>query len=71
MTHDREDPLVELAVSFTGVETDLAYQILDDASGELMWIPFSQTEERHGKLKGGAGTILITEWLARRKGLVK
>ena len=65
--HEREDePTVELSVRFTGNETELAYQI-DDA-GTLHWIPFSQTVERH--IKGGEGTIIIYEWLAKKKGLI-
>lgn len=67
---------VELAVIFKGVETDAAFLIIDPASGEEMWIPFSQTSGRAakknaaGKLEG-EGTMTITEWMARKKGLVE
>lgn len=65
-------PTVELAVIFTGVETANAYKIIDPASDTEHWIPFSQTIERHGQIKAaGEGTIVITEWIARQKGLVK
>lgn len=64
---DREDqPTVELSVEFTGRESEAAYQISD--GGKLHWIPFSQTVERHNK--GGKGTIVIYEWLAKAKGLI-
>ena len=63
-------PTVEVAVIFTGVETENAYQIVDPASDEVLWIPFSQTEERHGALKGGEGTIIISEWIAEKTGLL-
>lgn len=64
---EREDrPTVELSVEFTGRETDAAYQISD--AGKLHWIPFSQTVERHNK--GGSGTIVIYEWIAKEKGLI-
>ncbi len=65
---DREDqPTVELAVKFTGAETELAYQIID-GDGVFQWIPFSQTVERHNK--GGNGTIVIYEWIAKKKGMI-
>lgn len=65
-------PTVELAVIFTGVETGAAYKIVDPATDEEHWIPFSQTLERHGKVStAGEGTIVITEWIARQKGLIK
>lgn len=67
---DREDKsTVELEISFTGSETELAYQIID-GDGVMHWIPLSQTVERHGKLGGGPGTIVIYEWLAKKKGLI-
>jgi hypothetical protein len=66
---DSEDQAtVELAVEFTGVSTDLVYKIFD--GDKEHWIPFSQTLERHGKLSGGPGTIVITEWIAKEKGLI-
>lgn len=66
------DSFVEVAVIFKGVETDNAYMIIDPASGEEMWIPFSQTEERTGKGSpiSGEGTIMISEWIANKKGLI-
>jgi hypothetical protein len=66
---DREDQqTVELSVEFTGKETELAYQIND--GDKLHWIPLSQTVERHGKLSGGPGTIVVYEWIAKAKGLI-
>lgn len=60
---------VELAVQFTGIASELAYQIIDGSDAKH-WIPFSATVERHGKLSGGPGTIVIHEWIAKAKGLI-
>lgn len=66
---DREaQSTVELAVEFTGYESDKAYQIND--GNKKCWVPFSVTEERHGQLKGGSGTIVIHEWFAKKEGLI-
>lgn len=70
LAKDFDGPTVELAVIFKGAETGSAYKIKDPASGEEMWIPFSQTVERHGFLTGGEGTIIIAEWIAKQKGLI-
>lgn len=64
----------ELACRFLH-ETDNACCILDPASGEEIWIPFSQVEERHGQQDShgrftGEGTIKMTDWIARKKGLL-
>lgn len=68
---DREDqPTFEMACRFTGRETDKAVEIADEASGELLWIPLSQVVETHRE-KNGYGTIIMTEWIARQKGLTK
>lgn len=63
----RSPELCELEVEFTGRETDKAYQIRID--GFTHWLPFSQTEERHGALQGGPGRIVISAWIAREKNL--
>lgn len=49
-------------------ETDNAVLIVDHASGEEIWIPLSQVEEMHFD-KNEVGTIVMTEWIAREKGL--
>jgi hypothetical protein len=64
----------ELACYFKH-ETDNACLIIDPASGEEIWIPFSQVEERHGKQDthgrfSGEGTIKMTDWIAKQKGLL-
>lgn len=64
-----EQSTVELAVEFTGIESELAYQVID-GDGKKKWIPFSVTEERHGQLKGGAGTITVHEWFAEKEGMI-
>lgn len=63
---------VELAVTFKA-ETTNAVLIYDHASEEEIWIPLSQVEEMHrpqGRFPKD-GTIVITDWIARQKGLVK
>lgn len=69
-------PTVSLTVEFTGVETTAAFMVVDPASGEQLWIPFSQCEERHGKTDShgkisGPGTMIVTEWIAKQKGLIE
>lgn len=51
-------------------ETDNAVLVYDEASKEDVWIPFSQVVESHFD-KNGYGTLVITEWIARQKGLIK
>lgn len=63
-----------LACLFAG-ETDAACKIIDPASGEEIWIPLSQVDERHGKQDTngrfvGEGTIVMSDWIARKKGLL-
>lgn len=67
----RERKTVELAVTFKAA-TDLAYLVYDHASDKEVWIPVSQVEETH-KPKGYPcdGTIVMTEWIARTKGLME
>lgn len=50
-------------------ETYKAVLIVDFASGEEIWIPISQVSEMHFNSKG-EGTIVISEWIARQKGLL-
>lgn len=64
----------ELACTFV-TETENACCILDPASGEELWIPLSQVEERHGKKDSwgrfaGEGTIVMSDWVAKKKGLL-
>ena len=63
-----KDETIEVACFF-GYETDAAVQITDPASGEVMWIPFSQVESMH-KATDGSGTIVMTRWIAGKKGLL-
>lgn len=52
-------------------ETDNAILIVDTATGEELWIPLSQIEEIHreGKVKG-ADRVVMTDWIAQKKGLL-
>lgn len=64
----------ELACTFV-TETDSACLIIDPASGENIWIPFSQIDERTGKRDQygkfvGEGTIVMSDWIAKQKGLL-
>lgn len=60
----------EFAVTFKA-ETDAAILIYDHASEEEVWIPLSQVEEIHRNRKTGEGTIVISDWIARKTGLIK
>lgn len=67
----RSDPHFEMACIFTGVSTDAAVQIIDPSTAEQLWIPLSQVSEMHGR-KGGQrteGSIVMSDWIARTKGL--
>ncbi len=64
-----DDPTFELACSKKH-ETDNAVLIYDPATDEDIWIPLSQVEEMHFD-KNGNGTIVMSEWIARKKGLIR
>lgn len=51
------------------VETTNAIRIYDFASESDVWIPLSQVDEIH-RQKDGTAIIVITDWIARVKGLV-
>lgn len=57
-----------LACSFLR-ETDDAVLVHDHATDEDIWFPLSQVEEMH-RDKRGDGTIVVTDWIARQKGLL-
>ena len=57
----------EMACQFLR-ESDTAVLVLDPASGEELWIPFSQTEAMH-RNPDHTGKIVMTRWIARKKGL--
>lgn len=61
----------ELSVTFK-METDSAVKIFDHASQTEHWIPLSQVEEMH-RPSGSFpkdGTIVISDWIARKTGLI-
>lgn len=58
---------VERAVLFKH-ETDNAVLVYDHESKEEIWFPLSQVEEMHHDKKG-EGTIVVSDWIARQKGL--
>lgn len=63
---------VELAVRFI-TESGNAVKLYDFATETEHWIPLSQVEEMHKPV--GAfpkdGTIIMTDWIAKQKGLVE
>ena len=61
----------EMACIFKAA-TDSAVMIYDPATDEDMWIPLSQVDEMHGRKKDGTGegTIVMSDWIARQKGLL-
>lgn len=50
-------------------ETDNALLVVDVSSGEEIWLPFSHVDEMHFD-KSDDGEVVITDWLAKKKGLV-
>jgi hypothetical protein len=51
------------------VETDNAVLIIDPLTKLRHWIPLSQVDEMHFD-KDGNGTIVMTAWIAKRKGII-
>ena len=64
------DDSYEMACEFTG-ETDNAILIRDPVDGEEYWIPIFQMISRTVSKDGVNGTIKMTAWIARKKGLYK
>lgn len=65
----KEDTWVEIEVEDVDAETEAA--ILVDLGDEDMWIPKSQiSPDSDVQKKGDEGTLLITEWIAKEKGLI-
>ena len=50
-------------------ETTNAILIYDFASESDVWIPLSQVDEIH-RQKDGTATIVVSDWIARVKGLI-
>lgn len=49
-------------------ETDNAILVYDHATEEEIWFPLSQVDSIH-RDKNGNGTIVVTDWIAKQKGL--
>lgn len=62
----------ELSCTFRH-ETDAAICVYDHATEEEIWFPLSQVDEIHGRKADGTGegTIVVSDWIARQKGLAK
>lgn len=69
MNRRRDEPSYEMSCYFPGQETEGAVKIVDPVNNTAYWIPWSQVLETH-KDKSGYGTIVMTEWLAKQKGLI-
>lgn len=53
-------------------ETDNALLIYDYASDDEHWLPLSAVQEIHGhKAKGQQISVVMDEWLARKRGFIK
>ena len=50
-------------------ETESAILVRDHERGDL-WFPLSCVHEMHFHAKTGDGTIIVDEWIARKKGLL-
>ncbi len=50
--------------------TDNAYRVIDDA-GIIYWIPASQVHSTTKDPKTDMGTITMTEWIAKQKGILE
>lgn len=59
----------ELAVKFVH-ETSNAILVEDPVSDEKIWLPLSQVEEIHRHKGGDTGTVVMSDWIARQKGLL-
>lgn len=57
----------ELACTFKR-ETDSAVLVYDHATQEEIWFPLSQVEQMH-RDKNGHGSIVVSDWIAKQKGL--
>jgi hypothetical protein len=52
------------------VEAESENAILVEVEGEKVWLPKSQIEEDSEVYgKGHTGTLVITEWIAKQKGI--
>lgn len=49
-------------------ETDNAILVYDHATEEEIWFPLSQVDSIH-RDKNGHGSIVVTDWIAKQKGL--
>lgn len=66
----RNEETVTLEVKFLG-DSPKAVLIVDKETGEELWLPLSQIHEMHRPKGGiGEGSIVMSEWIARQKGLV-
>ena len=59
---------VTIACRFIG-ETTNAVHIADFDDGQCYWLPLSQVTKMTREKEGQIGTITMTEWIAKQKGL--
>jgi hypothetical protein len=64
------DDVVEFEIS-EPVIAETANAILVDVDGEQVWLPLSQVhDDSEVYAKGHTGKLVITEWIAKQKGLI-
>lgn len=51
-------------------ETDAAILVEEPVSGLDIWFPLTQVEEMHFHVKTGLGTMVVSDWIAKEKGLL-
>lgn len=65
-----DDPLICIDVRCILKETAAAFQVCD-VSGQIYWMPKSQTDQSHLIHAGDRNiTIAISEWIAKQKGFI-
>jgi hypothetical protein len=50
--------------------TENAMLVVDPASGEELWLPHSQIEEIHGIKDSKFCRVVMSRWIAEKKGLL-
>lgn len=64
---------LEIPVSFYPPDTEKAIRVIDHRTGEVLWLPKSQTKVAKGMgfdaTGGRTGVAIVSDWLAGEKGL--
>jgi hypothetical protein len=65
---ERDEPSIDVTCVRVR-ETEKAILVIEPESGEEIWLPLSQIKAMHFDKKGN-GYVEITEWIAKKKGLM-